>query len=143
MAGGVLWYLYNRYGAEIPFVGIMESNQVPCIFESVRQGRLIETGGHPHTIMAGLNCGIVNPAIFSVLQAYGSAFIQCGDCITRTGMDRAAHPIAGDPAFSSGESGAVGLGLLESIGPKEREILQLGSDSTVLLFSTEGVLPQL
>ena len=49
----------------------------------------------------------------------------------------------GDPQVVSGESGAVGIGLLSLIMETEelgemRELLKLGADSVVLCISTEG-----
>jgi len=54
-----------------------------------------------------------------------------------------AAPLKGDPQVISGESGAVGLGLLASIMAMEeykelRSVIGLSTDSKVLLFSTEG-----
>ena len=52
-------------------------------------------------------------------------------------------PVKGDPRVISGESGAVGMGLLSSIMEDEaykdlREQLELDKNSQVLMFSTEG-----
>ena len=52
-------------------------------------------------------------------------------------------PVKGDPTVISGESGAVGMGLLSAIMEMDayadlREHLGLGRSSQVLLFSTEG-----
>ena len=54
-----------------------------------------------------------------------------------------AAPIKGDPAVTSGESGAVGMGLIATImtDPDYAELkqaLNLNESSKVLLFSTEG-----
>ena len=54
-----------------------------------------------------------------------------------------AAPVKGDPQVTSGESGAVGMGLLSAVMEQEeyrdlRELLKLDKNSTVLLFSTEG-----
>ena len=52
-------------------------------------------------------------------------------------------PFKGDPQVVSGESGAVGMGLLYCIMKMDeysglREVLGLNKESNVLLFSTEG-----
>ena len=52
-------------------------------------------------------------------------------------------PVKGDPRVISGESGAVGMGLLSTIMQDEaykdlREYLELDQSSQVLMFSTEG-----
>jgi len=58
-------------------------------------------------------------------------------------MRMLAAPVKGDPAVTSGESGAVGMGVISAIMTDDaysglREQLDLGCDSKVLLFSTEG-----
>lgn len=143
MAGGVVWYLVHRCGLELPFIGVMEAEAVPCLYESVAQGRFVAIGGEPYTAMAGLNCGEPNFTTFPLLKAKAGAFIQCSDALTFKGMARAKAPFGTDPAFSSGESGAVGLGLIETVLSDAscgavREQLQLTTESVVLLFSTEG-----
>ncbi len=52
-------------------------------------------------------------------------------------------PIKGDPQVVSGESGAVGMGLIASLMKVPeykdlKEYLTLGNDSEIVLFSTEG-----
>lgn len=145
MAGGVLWYLCHRFPNELPFVGTIEANSCACIYESVAQNTLISIGGTPYTLMAGLNCGEANPATFPLLKAKCSAFIKCSDEFTVQGMLRAKNPVAGDPTFSSGESGAVGLGVVEAVLSNAcyrslRQQLRLDGQSVVLVFNTEGEL---
>ena len=53
------------------------------------------------------------------------------------------NPLSGDPAIISGESGAVGLGLLAAVEySQERQSLKqqlaLDKDSVVLIINTEG-----
>lgn len=147
MAGGVLWYLYNKYGEELPYVGVIESSAVPCIYESVKQNKNVTIGGEPYTAMAGLNCGEANFTTFPLLKSQSSFFIKCQDEITFKGMERAKNPIGNDIHFSSGESGAVGLGFIEEVlsNPDYEEIKnQLGLDenSVILVFNTEGVIKE-
>ena len=54
-----------------------------------------------------------------------------------------AAPEEGDPAVVSGESGAIGMGFIDAVmtDPQYaalREALELGGNSVVLMFSTEG-----
>ena len=93
--------------------------------------------------MAGLNCGEPNPYVWPILRDFASFYIKCPDWVTEVGMRTLAHPHGDDPCVISGESGAVGLGLVSAIcGDPAREGLrgQLGLDahSVILLFSTEG-----
>lgn len=143
LAGGVVWYLQHRYSEKIPFIGIIEAESVACIYESVNQNKMVSIGGEPYTAMAGLNCGEANQSTFPLLKAKANCFIKCTDEITFKGMFRAKNPIGNDVSFSSGESGAVGLGLIEEIISNpvyrdKKEQLQLNSNSNILLFSTEG-----
>ena len=146
MAGGVLWYLWNRYPKELPFTGVIEPSSVACIYESVAQNKRISIGGEPYTVMAGLNCGEANLTTFPLLKAQCSCFVKCGDAITVRGMDRAKHPVGEDPSFNAGESGAVGLGFVEEIlrNPDYsswKDQLRLDEDSVILVFNTEGEFP--
>jgi diaminopropionate ammonia-lyase len=145
MAGGVVWYLYHRYPDAMPFIGVIEAMDVACIYESVRQGRTVCIGGEPHTAMAGLNCGEANPCVFPLLKSEADCFIKCADAITFRGMARAKRPVGDDPSFSSGESGAVGLGLIETVLSEpdyayEKALLGFDAESIILVFNTEGAL---
>lgn len=143
LAGGVVWYLWNKYPDSLPFIGVIEAENVACIYESVKQNRTVCIGGEPYTAMAGLNCGVANPSVFPLLKAKVNYFIKCADDITFKGLSRARHPIGKDASFSSGESGAVGLGFVEEVlsNPDykdKKELLQLNPDSVILVFNTEG-----
>ena len=68
---------------------------------------------------------------------------SCPDWVSAKGMRMLAAPVKGDPAVCSGESGAVGMGVVSAImedgAYKElRSALELDQSSRVLLFSTEG-----
>jgi len=147
MAGGVIGYLNHLYHEELPFIGVMEASSVACIYESVKQNTMVCIGGEPNTAMAGLNCGEANPLVFPMIKALGTCFVKCEDDLTFKGMNRAKNPMGSDPSFSSGESGAVGLGLMETIlsDPEYVDIkkaMNLDENSVVLLFSTEGALDE-
>lgn len=145
MAGGVLGYLAHYYDKRPPVTTIVEPDTVACIYESARAGdgapRVI--GGNPETIMAGLNCGEPNPFTWPILRDYASFYASCPDWVAEWGMRTLAHPGGGDARVVSGESGAVGLGLLAALCTEEglgdyKRLLKLDEASTVLIFSTEG-----
>ena len=145
MAGGVLGYLAHYYEKRPPVTTIVEPATVACVYESARAGdgapRVI--GGHPETIMAGLNCGEPNPFTWPILRDYASFYASCPDWVAERGMRMLARPLGDDARVVSGESGAVGLGLLAALCAEEgldgyRRLLALDAASTVLLFSTEG-----
>ena len=93
--------------------------------------------------MAGLACGEPNIIAWDILRNHADAFLACPDWASARGMRMLAAPVKGDPAVTSGESGAVGMGavatLMEDPAYAElREALELDRNSSVLLFSTEG-----
>jgi diaminopropionate ammonia-lyase len=145
MAGGVLGYLAHYYDLDPPLTTIVEPDTVACIYKSVADsnGQPIAVGGHPETIMAGLNCGEPNPLTWPILRDYASFYARCPDWVTELGMQTLAHPAAADPVVVSGESGAVGQGLLIALCEDQnlaalKTQLQLNRNSIILLFSTEG-----
>ncbi len=141
MAGGVLGYLALA-AHPLPVVAVVEPQSVACLYASAGAGQLQSIGGMPETAMAGLNCGEPNPYTWPILRQNARFFIRCADAVTFQGMARLAKPLAGDPPVISGESGAVGLGLLMALAePRQaplRQALGLNPQSRVLLFSTEG-----
>ena len=99
--------------------------------------------GDLKTIMAGLACGEPNILSWDILRNHVSAFVSCPDWVSARGMRMLGAPVKGDPRVISGESGAVGMGLLSAIMGDEaykdlRELLELDKNSQVLMFSTEG-----
>lgn len=143
MAGGVTAYLAHRYEDNPPIIATLEAANTPCIYESLQKGRPICVCYSDYTAMAGLNCGEANPDILPVLSEYAEYCIQCPDEATYEGMRRLAHPMPGDEPIVSGESGAIGVGVLTRLmlDPsleiwKQRMVLN--EDSVILLFSTEG-----
>lgn len=138
MAGGVLGYLTDRYGSGSFKTSIMEAYDAACIFDSVKQGGLVASGGNPETIMAGLNCGEANIFTFTVLRDFAEFFFKLPDCVTEEGMRKLS-----EAGVVAGECGAVGTGLLMNICGKEefaemKKQMGLDENSVVLLFSTEG-----
>ena len=85
----------------------MEAYDAACIFDSVKQGSLVASGGNPETIMAGLNCGEANIFTFSVLRDFAEFFFKLPDYVTEEGMRKLSQA-----GVVAGECGAVGTGLL-------------------------------
>ena len=145
MAGGVLGYLANYYDGKPPITTIVEPSTVACIYESSKAGdgkpRNIE--GIPVTIMAGLNCGAPNTFTWPILRDYAQFYASCPDYVSARGMRILGNPVGNDRRVISGESGAVGLGLLSLLMEREelsnlREQMKLDKNSNILIFSTEG-----
>ena len=145
LAAAVVGYFANRFPENPPVFTVVEASGAPCLYESAKAGdgapRAV-TGDLP-TIMAGLACGEPNPLAWGILRNHADAFVSCADAVTERGMRLLAHSAPGDPRVVSGESGAVGVGLVEAVMTDPaladlRAHLGLGPSSAVLVFSTEG-----
>lgn len=145
MAGGVLGYFVNDYAkrfGEIPVTAVMEADEAACIYKSIERGAYTVIEEDSNTIMAGLNCQSPNIFTWPVLRDYASWFVSCPDFVTEMGMRQLANPVGNDEAVVSGESGAVGMGLLLSLFTDEYEehkkAMGIDENSVILMFSTEG-----
>lgn len=145
LAGAVQGYFANRYPDNPPMVVVMEADSAACLYKGAKaaDGSIRIVDGDMPTIMAGLACGEPNTISWDILKNHVSVFTSCFDWVSARGMRLLAAPVKGDPQVTSGESGAVGMGLLSAVMEQEeyrdlRELLKLDKNSTVLLFSTEG-----
>ena len=144
-AGAMVGYLANRYADNPPRFIIMEPHNAACLLASAAStdGRAQVVGGDLDTIMAGLACGEPNPDAWKILRRFACGFLSCADFTAANGMRILAHPRDGDRAVESGESGAVGLGVLDllvnapALAALKRK-LAIGPDATLLCFNTEG-----
>ena len=144
-AGSILGYFANIFDGLPPVTTIVEPVNVACVFESALAG-----DGKPHavtgiieTIMAGLNCGEPCLTTWEILRDWSSFYAACPDFVTAKGMRTLANPLRTDEKVISGESGAVGLGLLSLLMERSdlteaRSMMGLDENSIVLLISTEG-----
>ena len=145
LAGAVQGYFANRYPDNPPVVVVMEADSAACLYKGAKaaDGSIRIVDGDMPTIMAGLACGEPNTISWDILKNHVSVFTSCTDCVSARGMRLLSAPVKGDPQVTSGESGAVGMGLLSAVMEQEeyrdlRELLKLDKNSKVLLFSTEG-----
>ena len=143
LQGGVLGYLADVYGAKHLHSIIVEPELADCLYRSALKGQIVNVSGDMATIMAGLACGEPNPLGWEVLRNCATQFVSCQDAVAALGMRVLGNPTGQDPRIISGESGAVGLGLLAAIHfhPQREALmhkLKLDSDSVVLVISTEG-----
>ncbi len=145
LAGAVIGYFANLFKSDPPKFIVMEAKAADCLYQGAKAGdggpRAVT--GDLQTIIAGLACGEPNILSWDILKNHVDAFISCPDWVSAKGMRMLAAPVKGDPAVCSGESGAVGMGVIASLMQdgtyKElREALGLDKNSQVLLFSTEG-----
>lgn len=145
LAGAIAGYYANLYGRDCPKIVVMEADAADCHYQSALAGdgsmRIVT--GDLNTMMAGLACGEPNPISFDILRNHAACFVSCPDWVSADGMRLLAAPLGDDPTVVSGESGAIGMGLIRAImtDPAYGELkdaLGLGKNSVVLLFSTEG-----
>ena len=144
-AGSMLGYLAEKFGVECPVTVIMEPNKADCLYKSIAAG-----DGEPHavtgalnTIMAGLACGEPSTVSWGILKDYAQLFVSCPDYVAARGMRILANPLGDDPRVISGESGAVGAGLISLLAEtgelrEAAKKLNLNQDSKILMISTEG-----
>ena len=143
LAGAVVGYFASAHGDDRPVNVVIEPTVADCHYKSAVAGSYQTVGGDMATIMAGLACGEPNTISFDILRNKADAFVSCPDWVAARGMRMLAAPIPGDAPVVSGESGAVGVGLLSAILQSNdlhdlRDALGLNENSVVLLFSTEG-----
>lgn len=145
MAASVLGHFVQQDPSRYPITVIVEPHAADCIYRSAaaKDGQPRTATGDLQTIMAGLACGEPNPLAWKILRDYADAYMSCPDHVAATGMRILASPTGGDRQIVSGESGAVGVGLLASIrqGTEWSHLqkqLSLDEESVVLCFSTEG-----
>lgn len=143
MAGGILGAFGNHYGAEKITSLIVEPEQADCIYRSGLSGEIVNVSDDLDTIMAGLACGEPCTIGWELLRNNASGFMSCNDSLAATGMRILANPLGDDPKVISGESGAIGVGVLYALATRSdaKEIMrQFGfdKDSVVFILSTEG-----
>lgn len=145
MAGGVLGYLSDRFGADKIHSVIVEPDLADCIYRSAisEKGEVVTVDGDLATIMVGLACGEPNPIGWPVMRDCATQFVSCQDSVAALGMRVLGNPLGDDPRVVSGESGAVGAGMLAAVyyHPEREKLMEklgLNSESVVLLVNTEG-----
>lgn len=145
MAAAVAGYLKAVYGEKCPNIIVVESEKADCLYRTAlsKEGVVQKVTGEMNTIMAGLACGEPNLIALSILKAYASAFITCPDNLAALGMRLLAATRGTDQSIISGESGAIGAGVLGELMwntdyEKAKGQLKLDKNSRVLIFSTEG-----
>jgi diaminopropionate ammonia-lyase len=145
LAGAVEGYFTNLFPDDPPRVVVVEAQAADCLYRSActDDGSIRSVTGNLDTVMAGLACGEPNSIAWDILRNHTRVFVSCPDWVTAKGMRMLGVPVAGDPTVISGESGAVGFGLLATVmsNPAYEELkaaIGLDEDSRVLCFSTEG-----
>lgn len=142
-AGVMASVFTEKYIENPPKIILVEPSNAACFFESALNNKCTAVGGDLKTIMCGLACGEPNPLGYEILSRYCDMFLSVSDEMTKRGMKMLNKPLKDDPKIISGESGAVGMGVLDEImtNPeydKLKTYLELNEKSNVLIISTEG-----
>jgi diaminopropionate ammonia-lyase len=140
VAAAVCAHLWERRGAARGRLIVVEPERAACLYESARAGKVTAVHGDLDTLMAGLACGEPSLLAWQVLQAGASDFLTVTDAAAVDCMKLLADAPFGDPPLAAGESAVAGLAGLLAVAarPELARALQLGPDSRVLLFGTEG-----
>lgn len=132
-------------GKPMPRILVMEPHNAACIYASVKAGtgEPLAAKGDLNTMMAGLACGEPNPISWNILRDEALGCLSCHDVLSALGMRILGNPLKGDVAVVSGESGAIGAGVLYALAKDEtlssiKEAIGLDHTSRILLISTEG-----
>ena len=142
-AASIAAYFSQLYKENPPVIVVVEAVEAACYYKSFtsEMGEIQIVDGDMPTIMAGLACGEPNTDAYEILRHYAMATFACTNEIAATGMRLYANPVGQDVKITSGESGAVTLGLLYYLQRSAEGIssqLQLTEQSRVLVISTEG-----
>jgi len=145
LAGAVIGYFANVYKENPPIFVVMEAEAADCLYQGAVKGdgKIQVVDGDLTTIMAGLACGEPNTISWDILVNHVDFFVSCPDWVAAKGMRMLGAPLKGDKQVISGESGAIGMGVISEIMHNEKYLelkkkANLNEDSKVLIFSTEG-----
>ena len=140
LAASVAAAFWLAWGARRPRLILVEPSEADCYFQSAQAGRPVVVHGTLETAMAGLACGEVSPAAWTIVSAAATAYMTVDDRFALDAVRCFANPRSGDPAIVSGETGAAGLAALLGLQgrPELREQLELDDQARVLLLGSEG-----
>ncbi|WP_109077826.1 diaminopropionate ammonia-lyase [Aggregatibacter kilianii] len=145
-AGAIMGFFVEQMKENMPKIIVVEPHQANCLYQSACANDNLphNVGGDMQTIMAGLACGEPNTVSWPIIRDYADVFISADDQLAANGMRIAAAPRPHtDPAYISGESGAIGLGLLYELKSNTEyqslcRQLELDENARVFMVSTEG-----
>ena len=145
LAGAVQGFFANLFPGNCPTTVVVEADEAACLYKSASagDGKIRFVDGDMQTIMAGLACGEPNTISWEILKNNSSFFVSCPDWVAAKGMRMLAAPVKGDTPVTSGESGAVSMGLIATLMESDdykdlRESMGLDHSSKIIMFSTEG-----
>ncbi|VFQ44581.1 diaminopropionate ammonia-lyase [Desulfoluna butyratoxydans] len=142
-AVGIMAYYSSLMAENKPHMTIVEPDTAGCYMQSALANKFSTVDGDLETIMAGLSVGEPNIFAYTVLKDIVDYYITCPNEFSATGMRILANPMGDDTKVTSGDSGAVCLGVTYGICTMDalkdiREEMKLTKDSVLLFISTEG-----
>ncbi|WP_426217815.1 diaminopropionate ammonia-lyase [Pseudomonas sp. DWRC2-2] len=140
MAAGISSYLWEVYQEQRPTFIMVEPKQADCLYQSAVQGRPAKATGSVDSVMAGLACGETSPLAWRFLEPSVDFFLTISDEDAIGAMRLLARGSATDIPIVAGESGVAGLAALKILvrDSEAAKKVGIGSDSRVLIISTEG-----
>jgi len=140
LAASVAASFWLAWGARRPRLVVVEPMQADCHLQSALAGHPVAVTGDLETVMAGLACGEVSPAAWTIVSAAAAAFVAVEDHFAIDGVRALADPVPGDPPVVAGETGASGLAVLLAArqDPALAALVGLDANSRVLLMGSEG-----
>ena len=145
LAGAVIGYFTNLFPNDPPTFVVMEARAADCLYQGALAGdgnpRIVE--GDLKTIMAGRASGGPNTLPRGIPPNHAPPFPSSPDWGRARGGPSPRLFVLWAPGAISGESGAVGMGVIAALMETDeyqdlREAIGLDRFSQVLLFSTEG-----
>jgi diaminopropionate ammonia-lyase len=140
LAAAVLAHAWESLGPAAPMLVVVEPDRADCLRRSAEAGQPVVVAGELDTMMAGLACGEVSQIAWRLLSAGATGFMAIDDDSAASMMRQLATPAAGDRPVVAGESAVAGLAGALAAGrdPALAAALQLGPQSRILVFGTEG-----
>ena len=140
LAASVCGYFWERWEKQRPRLIIVEPEQANCLQRSAMAGKMTVVAGRLETLMAGLACGEVSLLAWEILKTGADDFVTLPERMVATSMRVLAQGEGKDPSIEAGESAVAGVGALCSLSDdiEARKALGITTESTVLLFGTEG-----
>ena len=130
-------YFWEKFPTKNIRVILVESEHAPCLIQSAKNNKLTSVSVDQETMMAGLSCGEPSMLAWEILYEGTDDFFTISDQSIPSTMRLLAN---NNPPIEAGESSVASLAALIEI-MKDHEIAEkigLDSDSTILLFGTEG-----
>jgi diaminopropionate ammonia-lyase len=140
LAAAVCFRLWTRLGAVRPKLVVVEPELAACLLASAMAGQPVNIPIEQETVMAGLSCGEPSLLAWEILDEGADAFMAVPDHAAEATMRLLADGTGGDAPIVAGESAVAGLAGAITLAavPTFQNALDLGPDSRILVFGTEG-----